>query len=219
MFSFLFLVYQLYRQLDLSTYSPPPNSNTATRLADASVLPTFMPTSTPTLIPTPTILPTPIPPTSTPTPEPTHSPLPPPSPTESLQKEITPVVEALPKHVEQNSLTTAVNSYRNGENKQQLQLHTVLCTIADKRLISLIQRSSLDNHEGFQGYQDELKQHFSLWGEVIFFSDPPKSPTAVVTEGWANSSAHKDTLLTQDFTNGCGAENKGFAVFLLGKKK
>lgn len=222
MFSFLFLVYQLYKQLDLSTYTPPLRPDTTESVyEDISMLPTFMPTSTPTLIPTPTILPTTVPPTNTTTPIPTYPPVAPqlPTPTESLPKHTSPDAEIVPAQPEDNSLLNAVNRYRSGDNREQLQSHSVLCTIADERLLSLIQRSSLDNHEGFQGYKDQLKQQFSLWGEVIFFSDPPKSPTAVVTEGWAHSSSHNDTILKDEFTNGCGAENKGFAVFLLGKKK
>lgn len=213
---FIFLL-QLYKQLETSAIHtqkeivlhplPPPttllNSHPTPTLPFPSQTPLLTPTVIPSIVqgtlqipsstPKPTIIPTPVP-TTLPTPIPSTTSVP-------------------------NALLLEVNQFRKEYNKQHLTEHSVLCGIATERLNSLQERTTLDNHEGFQQYTEQLKQSFSFWGEVIHYSEPPKTPSGIVFEGWAHSEGHKQTVLSDEAFYGCGAYGGGFAVFLVSKGK
>jgi uncharacterized protein YkwD len=183
----------------------------------------MIPTTIPTVLPTATINPTKLEenpafiqptlvaisplPTATPKPQPTATPQPQPSPT------------LVPQPSTSGPLVPEVNSYRQSQGKSSLSAHSLLCSIAGSRLASLIQQNSLDNHQGIAVFQDQILKEFNQWWEVLFQASPPYSPQAVVNEGWANSPSHRDSILASEATHGCGAIEKGIAVFILGKSK
>ncbi len=215
--SVFFFLLQLYKQFEtsvshnqqktilLSLPSPTPflDSHKTQTVPIPSQTPLLNPTirlsRTPTPLPIPTSTHTP---TTIPTPVPTTIPTPIPT-TNSIQ----------------NGLLIEVNKFRKEHTKHDLTEHNKLCSIANERLHSLQQRTTLDNHEGFQQYTELLKQSFSFWGEVIHYSEPPKTPSGIVFEGWAFSEGHKQTLLSEEAFYGCGAHGGGFAVFLVSKGK
>jgi len=148
--------------------------------------------------PTPTKKPTPIPPT--PTKKPTHT---------------TTTTGSAPSP--SDGLTQEVNAYRSAHGKGSLHTDQLLCSVASKRVNELIQRGSLDSHEGFQKYTEQIKQQFNKWWETIFYGSKSISPRDVVTIYWNGSQGHKDALLS-DATHGCGFVDSGYAVYVLGRK-
>jgi uncharacterized protein YkwD len=212
------LMYQLYKQFTIIQTVPKISQHVEEQYVSTPSVVYSQPHMTPTntIIPTiaPTIKPTVIP-TATQTPTPTNTPVPPTSTNIPIQKPTSTPIKKLPA----NEFVDEVNRFRTLHGNQQIFSDTMLCTIAEQRVNYLNQRHTLDNHEGFQSYISEIKQYFSLWGEVIYYSEPSKSPHEVVFEGWANSQGHKDTVLQQEANAGCGASHSGFAVFIIGKHK
>lgn len=155
----------------------------------------------------------------TPSPSPTITTLPSPSPSPSPTPTSTPspTIKPKPTPLPYYPLVTEVNILRKEHNLPALSAHPMLCTIAKERVTSLVNRGSLDQHEGFKAYRDTLKNSFHQWWETIFYGSPPKKPQEVVSTYWANSEGHKASLLSQA-THGCGGIKDGYAVFVLGKK-
>jgi uncharacterized protein YkwD len=152
---------------------------------------------------------------ATPKPTPTKKPTPVlPTPADKPQKAI---VTTGSESSLSNELTQAVNTYRSTHGKASLHVHQLLCSVASKRVSELIQRGSLDGHEGFHKYTEQIKQQFNKWWETIFYGSKSISPRDVVTIYWDGSQGHKEALLS-DATHGCGFVNSGYAVYVLGRK-
>lgn len=144
---------------------------------------------------------------STPTPTITPSP--------SLIPTMSPTNTPIP--IPLNPLLSAVNEFRRDNNQSRLSLHSLLCTIARERVEVISDRGSLDNHEGYPAYKNILSKSFNQWWETLFYGSSPNKSHDIVYTYWANSSGHRNSLLSSA-THGCGAEKNGYAVFELGRK-
>jgi uncharacterized protein YkwD len=149
--------------------------------------------------------------------EPTKAPTPTTAPTPRRLPTILPT--NTPKQRPENILLPGINALRKENGNTPIQESSLLCSIASQRVTQLVQRGSLDDHQGIQQFTKTILSPFSLWAEVIYMSSPPKTASAVVQEGWAQSPPHKKAILLPEMTHGCGAMENGFAVFLLGKKR
>lgn len=182
-----------------SAITPTPQTINAYAGATLNISPTpvFQPTQIPTAQPTPSLTPT-----TKPTRQPTKTPI----PTSHI-------------NTTDNTLAAAINNFRKDHGISAISRHETLCSITNTRLQQLVKRGELDNHDGIFAFQPQIFQTFSEWWEVLFFASPEKNSRDVVYQGWAQSPSHKDSILKNEATHGCGAEQGGYAVFLLARKK
>jgi uncharacterized protein YkwD len=139
------------------------------------------------------------------------------------------VEEFVPKNIidEKNNKTedpdniiSAINSYRQNKNLNNLSSDPILCEVAGKRAGELLQLGSLDNHDGWGKYGGTLSK-FSSRGEIIAYTSFSANAEYFVNSVWANSSQHAANMANPEWAYGCGAivggEKGYFATFEFGK--
>lgn len=133
--------------------------------------------------------------------------------------------------ISEGELRQALVTYRQSHNRQTVIWEENLCRYARNRLKEHQDRfeslsedeSALDGHAGFERDADsgslwqEIGGSFTNVGEVLAYIPRAQSATQVIEWGWDTSSAHREGLLSNDFSHVCITGQAPFFVGILGK--
>lgn len=121
------------------------------------------------------------------------------------------------KKTEEASLLDEINSYRTNHNLGKLVRNEELCIWVEERINQLVQKGSLDQHDGFRSQsQHYLKEKgFTKLAENI--AQGQVSVTEVVAS-WDQSLAHKNTMQTQEMDVACAVFENSFGVLVTGRR-
>ena len=105
------------------------------------------------------------------------------------------------------SLLEEINKYRLTNGLKPLEVDSVLCDAANKRVEEIKTNWS---HEGFSA---SLCEKCNGLGENLARGFEKKEN---IVQAWIESLSHKKVILTESFTHGCTVYDQGYAVFEAG---
>lgn len=138
------------------------------------------------------------------------------TPTPTQKPQPTPTKVKVPASQNVN-LLSAVNQWRGDHGIVKMVENAQLCKMAEYRIAQLVDRGSLDNHEGFRSYLDiNPLGSMGLSGIAENLAIGTNDVNAVV-KMWENSPPHREQLLANpQMTLGCGAVRSSIGVLVGG---
>ena len=147
-----------------------------------------------------------------------------------LQEQSPQIPQNQTSSITETGLWQALATYRTGHSRNSLTREEPLCAYARKRVVEHQERlknlqegeSPLDNHSGFQRDADSgsifSDTGFSSVAEVLAFLPDAQNSTQIIEWGWDSSPAHREGLLSNDFTHACVVGTAPFYVGILGRR-
>lgn len=140
------------------------------------------------------------------------------------------------KNFTEDELWQALSEYRKDHKKPELNKHEKLCEYARERVEEHIknyheldisqypnqEKYPLDAHAGFKrdaesGHLFELTQ-MSKVAENLAYYPTAQYATHIIEWGWDSSTeGHRETQLSEEYTQGCVSGREGFYVAIFGK--
>ncbi len=149
---------------------------------------------------------------------PISTPTPTATPVKSIKPKATIVGTAAPTTVSVSlggpQLWDAINKRRVELGVNPLSVKEEICTIASIRLNQILDKGSLDGHEGFSNLPNsrpDLKPTFDKYNLSEFLVSGATSPQNAV-DLWENSLGHKQLLSGGQYVWGCVYAQSGFGV-------
>ena len=153
---------------------------------------------------------------------------------ETARPTASPVVEVSQiqtKVISEADLWQALVVYRQAHSRNPVIHEESLCRYGRKRVAEHEERlkqlaegdSPLDGHSGFNrdgesgSLWQEIGGSFTNVGEVLAYIPNAQNATQVIEWGWDSSPAHREGLLSNDYTHACVVGEKPFFVGILGK--
>lgn len=148
----------------------------------------------------------------------------------SLQKQTPQISPNQTSNITETDLWQALANYRTAHSRNTLTREEPLCAYARQRVVEHQERlkniqegeSPLDNHSGFQRDADSgsifSDTGFSSVAEVLAFLPDAQNSTQIIEWGWDSSPAHREGLLSNDFTHACVVGTAPFYVGILGRR-
>lgn len=116
-----------------------------------------------------------------------------------------------------DELFSAMNDYRKSHGLNAVNRSSTLCTIAQTRANQQEALGHLDNHAGFVSAA-RTQTEFIHVGELLQYWSIPEDATYLVNTGWGQSEEHVAIMTDPTLTDGCGAINGYYSVFIFGRK-
>lgn len=138
--------------------------------------------------------------------------------------------------ISDNSILTALNSYRQSHNVHQLLEHANLCEYAQKRVGDLVANGGLDGHAGFkkdfedpENLPEPIKNYpGGAIGENLAYQNCKNmttgqgfvAETATALIEWcfdSSTKGHREAQMNPKFNNVCARHKNGYFVIIFGE--
>lgn len=114
-------------------------------------------------------------------------------------------------------LFLAMNDYRKSHGLNAVNKSSTLCAIAQTRANQQASLGHLDDHTGFQAAA-QSQTEFKHVGELLQYWSAPETAAYLVNTGWGQSGEHIAIMTDPTLTDGCGAMNGYYSVFIFGRR-